>query len=353
MSELPENTHERASESLLSDRFGRTVTYVRLSVTDRCNFRCVYCAPEEGFEHNAPDEVLSHDEIVELAGIFADHGVRKLRLTGGEPLVRAGIPELVGRLSDIEGLEHVAMTTNAFLLGRHAEALYENGLTSMNISLDSLRPDRFDDMTRVGDLERVLDGIRTALEVGFEDVKLNTVVLRDFNADELVELTEFAAELAVPIRFIEFMPIGDTIWEDADANQCVPAAEIREHLSERWELEPDDDEYGAGPAEYWRVHGPDMPEDGHPVGVIGAVTECFCSDCNRIRITSQGGLRACLADDAELSLRAPLRTIADPEKRRREIEERIDRALHGKHERHDFSLDGDSVTDTQMTAIGG
>jgi len=343
-----------ASDELLTDSFGRTVTYLRVSITDRCNFRCLYCSPEEGIEHDSRPELLTYDEIAEVVEVFADHGVRKVRITGGEPLVRGDVPELVDALSEIPGLEHVAMTTNAFLLERNADALVDAGLDSLNISLDSLDPGSFEELTRIGSLERVLRGIDAALARDFDRVKLNTVVIRGFNDDELPELVEYAAERGVILRFIEFMPLGqETVWTETDGDSCVPAGEIRERLGERWELEADPERYGSGPARYWRLHGSKMPAEGHPVGVIGAVTECFCEGCNRMRMTPTGQLRACLADDREQSVRAPLRTVADAQKRRAAVESAIATALSGKRESHDFELDGGAVTEKPMTAIGG
>lgn len=349
-----ESTDARTGDSLLSDRFGRQVTYLRISITDRCNFRCVYCSPAEGIEHSARPELLTYEEIQEAVEIFAEHGVRKVRITGGEPLVRADVPELVGRLSGIEGIEHVAMTTNAFLLGRHARALRDAGLNSINISLDSLDAENFEELTRIGGLDRVLEGIDAAQREDFDLIKLNTVVIRGFNDDEILELVRFAAEKDLILRFIEFMPLGqETVWTETDETSCVPASEIRAVLRSVWDLSPDEERYGSGPAKYWRVEGPGLPEDGHTIGLIGAVTECFCENCNRMRMTPKGKLRACLADDREISVRTPLRTLAEPAERRAGIEEAIARALGGKKATHDFDLEGDSVTHKAMTAIGG
>lgn len=342
----------QASTDNLTDRFGRQVSYLRISVTDRCNFRCVYCMPAEGIPHAPRKELLSFEEIVELVEVFAAEGVNRVRITGGEPLVRADVPELVGMLKGVDGIERVAMTTNAFLLARHARALKDAGLDSLNISLDTLDPKRFEEITRVGSLERVLGGIEAAREAGFDKIKLNAVIVGGFNDDEMLDLVEFGVERDMIMRFIEFMPIGDTVWAQGKGD-CVPAKDMREAVGERWRLEPDPQTYGKGPARYWRLHGPDTPADGHPFGIIAAVTECFCAACNRVRLTSQGGLRACLADDHEVDLRQPLRTLADPAERRRVVEERIQAALYGKKERHAFDIDGDSVTAKQMTAIGG
>lgn len=350
----------------LVDGFGRRVTYLRLSVTDRCNFQCKYCMPGEGIEHAARPEQLTFDEIEHIVRLFARRGVRKVRLTGGEPLLRPNIEQLVERLVAIDTLDHVAMTTNAFLLDRHIDALERAGLTSINISLDTLDPEAFESMTQTGSLDRVVSGIRAAADTSMSPVKLNTVVIRGFNDDELPSLVKFAADLELPIRFIEFMPIGqNTIWSDDDestnsdaeaaspAQKCLPAEGIRDRLRREWSMTSDDGDYGAGPASYWRVHGDDLPDAGHPIGVIGAVTECFCSDCNRLRLTATGGLRACLADDRETSLRAPLRTQADPATADAELLERVRHALGEKRQSHDFSLEGGGVTETAMTSLGG
>ena len=338
---------------MFSDSFGRDITYLRVSVTDRCNFRCQYCMPEDGVDFEERQDLLTADEIEEVVGIFVDDGVRKVRLTGGEPLLRPELPEIVDRLTDLDDLEHVAITTNGYLLGRKAEALADAGLDSLNVSLDSLDDEMFEELTRLGDLERVLDGIETARDHGLTDLKLNTVVVGGYNDHELEDLANFAIDRGLILRFIEFMPLGDQQLWDGPGGECVPANEIRSRLSERWTLESDSDSYGAGPARYMRLHGPNTPDEGHPLGIIGAVTECFCDDCNRMRITATGQVRACLADDHSLSVRAPLRTYSDTDERRRAIESVVQRALGQKDRSHDFDLEGSTVTDTTMSQIGG
>lgn len=333
------------------DRYGRKVTYLRVSVTDRCNFRCVYCMPEEGIEHVARPELLTFRELVDLVTIFAQHGVTRVRLTGGEPLVRADICELVGLLRDIDGIDEVVMTTNAFLLARYAATLQEAGLTGLNISFDSTRPETFKRLTRIGDMQRVIDGIRAAKAAGIERVKLNAVVIGGENDDELTDLVEFAHREGTIMRFIEFMPIGgETGW---GREACVTARQMRARLAERWDLQPDERSYGTGPARYWRARGDGLGADGAIFGIISAVTECFCSDCNRVRITPQGGLRACLADDRETALRDAMRLAPTHEDGLVAAEQLIRAALFGKKESHAFDLDGGAVTQKSMTAIGG
>ncbi|AWV89906.1 GTP 3',8-cyclase MoaA [Bradymonas sediminis] len=352
------------------DRYGRKVTYLRVSITERCNFRCVYCMPAEGIGQIASKEYLSYDEIAELVEIFAAQGVTSVRITGGEPLVRADVPDLVAKLRAIDGIERIAMTTNGFLLDRYAQALKDAGLDSLNISLDTLDPERFKRITRVGDLDRVLQGIDAAQKAGFKSVKLNAVIVAGFNEDEMLDLVRFATERAMIMRFIEFMPIGDTVWANdligsdgapqlppgagrSNLGYCVPAKTMRAEIAKHYRLEVDPKRYGTGPARYWRLHGPDTPPEGQAFGIIAAVTECFCDLCNRVRLTASGGLRACLADDDEINLRAPLRTHSDPVLRRAEIEERVHEALFGKKERHAFDIEGGSVTTKNMTSIGG
>lgn len=343
---------QQATPDKLTDRFGRKVTYLRISITDRCNFRCVYCMPAEGIPHAPRKELLTYEEITELVGVFAAEGVDRVRITGGEPLVRANVPQLVEMLKGVDGIERVALTTNAFLLQKYAQPLRDAGLDSLNISLDTLDPERFKEITRVGSLQRVLDGIEAAREAAFDSIKLNAVIVGGFNDDEMPDLVRFGIERDMIMRFIEFMPIGDTVWAEGKGD-CVPAKKMREVVSQHWNLEADQTSYGKGPARYWRLHGPGTPPEGHPFGIIAAVTECFCAACNRVRLTSLGGLRACLADDQEVDLREPLRTIDDPEQRRGIVEHRIRMALYGKKERHAFDIEGDSVTKKQMTAIGG
>jgi cyclic pyranopterin phosphate synthase len=242
------------------------------------------------------------------------------------------------------------MTTNAFLLGRHVDALRDAGLDSVNISLDSLDPETFRNISRIGDLDRVLSGIDSALDAGFR-VKLNAVVVRGKNDHEITDLVRYASQRGAIMRFIEFMPIGgDTEWGD---DACVPSREMRDRLGEEWELVPDPSRYGSGPARYWRVHGPDTPSTGWAVGIIGAVTECFCADCNRVRITPQGGLRACLADDRENNLRDALRLAPDEAAGLQRVEELIHASLFGKRESHAFDIEGDAVTTKRMHSIGG
>ena len=331
------------------DRFGRKVTYLRLSVTDRCNFRCLYCMPEEGVPLRPNDELLSFEEIAQVVGVLAREGVRRVRVTGGEPLVRKELPTLIRKLARLPGIEEIVLTTNGFLLDRHAAALREAGLSEVTVSLDTLDPARFSHVTRRGELGRVLEGIKAAQAAGFGPIKLNAVLIRGFNDDEVLSLTEWAIERGHVLRFIEFMPIGeDTLWAQVRGGGCVPQAEVLAVLGARWRLTPQGMRPGAGPSRYWGLEGPGAPH-GARVGVISAVTECFCDACNRLRLTPQGGLRACLADDREVALRALLRQGCDEET----LAQAVRRALWGKEAAHSFTLEGGAVTRKQMVSIGG
>ena len=338
----------------LVDRFGREVNYLRISLTERCNFRCVYCMPAQGDPFSANPELLDWDELSRAVSVFAARGVRKVRLTGGEPLVRADVPALIAKLKALDGIEHVALTSNGFLLPRYAKSLADAGLDSLNLSIDSLDPERFRQITRHGSLGRVLEGFRALREAGVQDIKLNAVIVRGLNDDEVEDLVRFAAHEGVILRFIEVMPIGqDTVWGDDGRDACVSSRELRERLARRWDLTPDRTRYGAGPARYWSVLGDGLPAEGATLGIISAVTECFCENCNRLRMTATGGLRACLADDHEIDLRAILRSPLSENDQRHLLSNAIDKSLGDKKERHSFALEAGGVTIKSMNAIGG
>lgn len=330
----------------LIDQYQRQVTYLRLSVTDRCNFRCTYCMPADGIEPLPQNELLSFEEITEIVSVLAQTGIKRVRLTGGEPLVRRGLPTLVERLVQIDGLEEVLMTTNGQLLPKYAKDLANAGLTAVTISIDSLRPARFAEITRGADLSGVLSGLRAAQEAKIPTIKLNAVVIRGFNDDELLELTSFSIEHNVALRFIEFMPIGNAPWAK---RAFIPAAEIRSVLGKQYRMVEEGVHPQRGPAHYWRLLGGDAPSQGHQIGIIGAVSECFCSECNRARLTAQGGFRVCLADDREVSFREFLRSGAS----RDELIQAARTALDAKRDKRDFDLGDKNAAAAQMVRIGG
>ncbi len=286
-------------EGPLVDRFGRVHDDLRISVTDRCNLRCVYCMPEEGLTFLPKEQLLSFDEITRLARVAKSLGVSALRITGGEPLVRKGLPSLVKRLSAV-GFEDLAMTTNGTELAKQAEELAAAGLRRVNVSCDSLRPERFADIRRRGKLDVVLNAMNAAEKAGLTPLKVNVVLLRGHNDDEVLDFASFARTTGRIVRFIEFMPLdAQGKW---DRNQLVAGREVFERISQVWPLEPLSETPGTAPAERFRF------ADGiGEIGLISSVSEPFCGTCNRLRVTADGALRNCLFSDDEQTVRDLLR----------------------------------------------
>jgi len=320
---------------------GRRIEYLRVSVTDRCNLRCAYCVPQGRLFLAAREELLTDEEIVRVIGASARAGVRKVRLTGGEPLVRPGILELVARVASIPEVEDLAMTTNATLLSLYAGELKRAGLRRVNVSLDTLDPAAFRRLTgRQVAVERVVEGILAADRAGLHPIKLNTVVMRGVNEGELGRLARFALERGWYIRFIEYMPIGaDTRrWEEF----YLPAEEIRSRLErELGELEPGGEE---GVSQGFRVSG-----YGGSIGIISPVSQHFCDRCNRLRLTADGRIRSCLLRGGEVDVRSLLRRGAGEE----EIEEALRQAAGLKPDWHGVEAARDVARDRFMSQIGG
>lgn len=332
----------------LTDRFRRRIRYLRVSVTDRCNYRCQYCMPLEHWERVPRHDVLTLEELAFVVGVFAELGVERVRLTGGEPLVRRDLDRLVAAIAELPGVREVALTTNGHLLDRQAAALYAAGLRGLNVSIDTVRPGRFAAITRGGDLGRVRAGLDAARAAGFTDVKVNAVAIRGFNDDELADLAAFCwSEDLVP-RFIELMPIGDLDFQGPE--HVLTTGEILARLGERFPLAPDGPPSGVtirGPARYHRVTA--GPFAGRKVGVISPMTDDgFCETCNRARLTARGGLRACLANDDEVSVLQTVRGDAPREALIRLIGE----AVQGKLPAHRMR-DPATVPASVMTGIGG
>lgn len=285
----------------LVDRFGRTHRNLRVSVTDRCNIRCFYCMPLENVQFKPRHEILSFEEMERFVRVAATLGIRKIRLTGGEPLVRHDVDQLVGSLVRMPGIEDVALTTNGILLPQQAEGLKRAGLHRLNISLDTLNKERFQKIARREGLQRVLDGIAAALEVGFERIRLNAVAIRDLTEDDIVPLADFARRYGLEMRFIEFMPLdGEQHWE---GGQVLSGAEIRQRLEEAFgPLVPAPRENPSQPAVDF-----DFADGGGRIGLINPVTEPFCGDCDRLRLTAEGQVRNCLFSIEEWDARALLR----------------------------------------------
>ncbi len=342
------------------DQYGRRIDYLRISVTDRCNLRCIYCMPEEGVEWKSYDEMLSFEEIERFAAAAISQGISKIRLTGGEPLVRKGIVEHISRLREITGIEAIALTTNATLLPKMAKDLKAAGLSRVNISLDSLDPDVYASVTRGGRLSDALAGIDAAFEAGMSPVKINVVVVRSLNQD-LVSFAKLTIDRPVHIRFIEYMPVGGEDepvpggacgsetqtgdWTEADH---VPSDEILARLiaegaaaglGELSPVDKGDAPGGWGPARYYRFEGAQGT-----VGVISPLSHHFCGECNRLRLTADGKLRTCLFSDDELDVRTVLRAGTDEE-----VRDVIRLALASKPESHNMRRG----TLRRMSQIGG
>jgi cyclic pyranopterin phosphate synthase len=284
----------------LSDSFQRPINYLRISVTDRCNLRCIYCMPAEGIDLRPHSDILSYEEIYTIAQSAAELGINKLRITGGEPLVRLGLPQLIQMLAGIETIDDIALTTNGVLLADYAAELKSAGLKRVNVSLDTLKADRFKQITRAhSELKQVLEGIEAARRVGLEPVKLNMVVMSGINDDELLDFAAKTIDEEWHVRFIELMPVagnGDNSFH------FLAASEMRKRLEPLGELEPCLPTVGNGPAKYFR-----LPKAKGTIGFITPVSEHFCFNCNRMRLTADGKLRPCLMSDYEIDLKTPLR----------------------------------------------
>lgn len=306
---------------MMQDSFGRRVEYLRISVTDKCNLRCVYCMPEEGLPWLKRADLLSFEEIEEIVRVMAGMGLRKIRLTGGEPLVRQDLPGLVSRLAAIPGIDDVALSTNAVLLAPLAEELRAAGVRRVNVSLDSLRAERADAIARrPGTLSRVLEGLDAAERVGFDPIKINCVVLRGRNDDELEDFARITLERPWHVRFIEIMPVGGNL--DLSANEYISSYEILDRVRALGDLRPVPGPKGNGPATYFRY-----PGAPGTVGVITPMSHNYCDRCNRMRLTADGQLRPCLFGEVQTNLRDPLRA-GEP------LEPLIEETLRIKPERH-------------------
>lgn len=333
----------------MKDTFGRDIDYLRISLTDRCNLRCVYCMPEEGVVSLPHEDILRIEEFAHIIEVAASMGIRHIRLTGGEPLVRKGVVELVQRASNTPGIESVALTTNATLLTKMAPTLQEAGLTRVNISLDSLDAEQFHAITRRGNLADALEGIQTALDVGFHPVKINTVVVRRLNQD-LLSFARMTLDRPLHVRFIEYMPVGEDEgcggcgWGEEDV---MPAEEILSTIDAQAQaaglgsLSPVDEAApeGWGPARYYT-----LPNAQGTIGVISAISNHFCNSCNRLRLTADGKMKPCLFSDEEIDIRTALRTGTDED-----VRAVLAQALNAKPEGHHHRVG----TKRMMSQVGG
>jgi len=327
----------------LVDKFGRVVDYVRMSVTDRCDFRCVYCMAEE-MTFLPRERILTLEELQLIAQAFTELGVKKIRLTGGEPMIRRGFDELVTGLGRLPGLDELVMTTNGSQLQKYAALLKSIGMKRINVSLDSLKPERFKQITRTGDVQQVIAGIDEAIKQGFTHTKINAVILRGRNDDEILDLVDFVRERHLDISFIEEMPLGEISEHDRES-VFISSEEIRDRINQTHTLISSGDKT-AGPSRYWQY------ADGHPgrVGFISPHSHNFCGDCNRVRVTAEGRLLLCLGNEHSVDLRAVVREFPgelEP------VKEKIRDAMNIKPERHYFDLADEVKILRFMNTTGG
>jgi len=300
------------------DKHSRKISYLRVSVTDLCNLRCVYCMPPGGSELSRKEEILSLEEILRLIKHGVSLGVNKIRITGGEPLVRKGIIFLVNQIAEIKGIDDIAMTTNGVFLKEFAAELKSSGLSRLNISLDTMREDRFAEITRGGNIADVFDGVEAVLKAGFKGTKMNAVVMRGDNDDEIHDFVRYIMERDIELRFIELMASG---WKDmVNEDRFMPTSEIMERVRGVGELVPDKQRVGGGPATIYRIKGA-----LGSIGFISAVSKPFCSTCNRLRLTSDGKLRSCLLTGGEVDIKDILRSSNLDET---EMQDKLTEAFH-------------------------
>ncbi|MBI3324524.1 MAG: GTP 3',8-cyclase MoaA [Candidatus Omnitrophica bacterium] len=324
------------------DQFARRITYLRISVIDKCNLRCLYCMPNGWVNKTRASELLTNDELVELATIFAELGITKIRLTGGEPLLRPGLMEMVGRLATIPGITQLAMSTNGVLLSRHARALKNAGLQRINVSLDTLSREKFATITAMDQWQAVVDGIVEAKAVGLKPVKVNTVLMKGVNDDEILALVRFAVEQELELRFIEWMPTNPFVDHERESKFFSNDA-ARVLIAGAHRLIPDDPDPHA-PARSFLIDG-----TGARVGFINPLSNVFCAMCNRVRLKANGRIKTCLHGREELDLKAMLRAGVA----REEIKRQIATAVFLRPEQHFLNRPEVAHQDFVMTSVGG
>lgn len=324
------------------DQYNRQINYLRISVTDRCNLRCVYCMPENGVDLISHDDILRWEEMLKVVRACVRTGIRKIRLTGGEPLVRLGLTDFVRELDKIPEIDDIALTTNGLLLPRYAQELKDAGMNRVNVSLDTMQPDKFAKITRGGKLEDVWAGIAAAEAVGLGPIKVNCVVMRGTNDDEIVDFARLTLERPLHVRFIELMPIGTS---DKWAGSIrVPIDEIQQRIAELGLLTPKEGITGGGPAKYFV-----LPEGRGTIGFISAMSNHFCASCNRLRLTAEGRLRPCLHAKYEADLRGPIRAgISDDE-----LTALVKDVIERKPKQHHMVDEGWADNVRVMSQIGG
>jgi len=327
------------------DPFNRTINYLRVSVTDKCNYRCGYCMPEQGAHpEGRHTEYLDFDELARIIKAFVELGVSKIRVTGGEPLVRKGVTQFIETIRPFEGLQEIALSTNAHYLAREAEGLKLAGLDRVNISIDSLKSERFKNITRGGDLNAVLSGVDRAIELGLAPVKFNCVVMQGTNADEIEAMVDYGIAKGIEVRFIEVMPIGSAGISLMDQHYPLEKilTRIKAHVGK--DLIPLTGKSHDGPSKNFTIAGTTAK-----VGVISAVSQHFCESCNRVRLTARGLLALCLGQEDAIDLRTPLRDGCSDE----ELKQLILKGIEKKPEKHFFNENVHNIEFRQMVSLGG
>jgi cyclic pyranopterin phosphate synthase len=330
----------------MHDKFDREINYLRVSITDRCNLHCRYCRPKEGISLQGHDDILRYEEIIRIVSIAVKLGLIKVRITGGEPLVRRGFIEFIAALKKINGLQDISLTTNGILLEEFAQNIFDSGIRRINVSIDSLNKDKYFRITNGGNLEAVLRGIAKAEKVGFSPIKINTVAIKGFNDDEVLAFAQLAADKPFQVRFIELMPVGQA---NSDYREdYLPAMQLMKEISGRYELEKIKDKKNRsdGPAKIFKIKG-----GRGEIGFINPVSSHFCSTCNRLRLTSDGKLRACLLNEEEVDFKKALReNWSDTE-----LERLIREAILLKPKQHDLACMERHLKKCHrdMSAIGG
>lgn len=329
----------------LIDPFNRTINYLRVSITEKCNYRCGYCMPEEGAHPEGHhSEYLSFDELAKIIKAFVDLGITKVRITGGEPLVRKGVPEFIKQINKFKGLQEIALSTNAHFLDKYAKSLKASGLDRCNISLDTLKPKLFDSITRGGNLAKVLTGIDAGIAAGLNPMKINCVVMKGTNDSEIEAMVDYGIAKGAEVRFIEMMPIGSAGISLMDQHYPMNKimARIKAHVGT--DLIPTTEKSHAGPAKNFLIKGTKAK-----IGVISAVSQHFCEACNRVRLTSTGVLALCLGQEDNIDLRTPLREGISHE----ELKQLIIKSMLKKPEKHFFNENVHNIEFKQMVSLGG
>ena len=328
----------------LIDKFSREISYLRLSVTEHCNYRCFYCRDDEHTPNCKRKDILSYEDIEKIVQLFAQLGITKVRLTGGEPLLRRGIVKIAKLISHVDGINDVPLSTNAHLLEKFAKKLHQNGVNRVNISIDSLIPEKFEKITRGGDLTQVIKGIDAAIQAGMSPVKINMVAMRGVNDDEIESMVDFAITKGIDVRFIETMPIGSVGIEalEQHISEKDIFAKLNKHLGNK--LNPINSSKTDGPAHNFKIKGTNST-----VGIISAVSNHFCQTCNRVRLTAKGDLILCLGQEDAISLKNAVRSdLTD-----NEIKNMIVNAINKKPEKHEFNTIVGNISNRQMVEIGG